>query len=139
MAVPLHVAPFPRSVTLGRIDAGQDLDKPQHFYVSALGAGVCYRFHPPGDGSWGELGAAYFTLDVPVVVGGRKYHAWYTAECGQYLVHAGQRVHMGQHVAFTHSGWTETGFYAGQDMNSQVPTQAGRDFHAWLVAMRKAA
>lgn len=131
---PLFVAPIPRGTHLGRIDAGQDLDRPQHFWISALGAGVCYRFHRPGDGSWGGLGAAYFTLEHPVKVHGRTYTHWYSAECGHYTVKLGDHVHAGQHVAFTSSGWTETGFAAGQDMSSQVPTQAGEDFHAWLVA-----
>lgn len=132
-----HVAPLPLGTHLGRIDAGQDLDRPQHFNVVALGAGVCRRLDPPGGHAWGGLGAAYFTLDHPVTVNGRTYREWYTAECGLYMVRQGQRVHVGQAVAFTKSGWTETGFYAGQDMNSQVPTEAGRDFHAWLLAMWK--
>jgi hypothetical protein len=131
------VCPIPHGVTLGRIDAGQDLDKPQHFFIAALGDGVCFRFHPPGDGTWGGLGAAYFTLDHPLTVNGRVYRKWYSAECGHYFVKLGQHIHVGEHVAFTSSGWTETGFYDGQDMNSQVPTTEGKDFHAWLVQMRK--
>ncbi len=130
------VSPFPRTVTLGRIDAGQDLNLPQHFYVAAIGSGVCTMFDPPHSRTWGGMGAAYFQLDHPITMHGRTYHYWYTAECGHYLVKVGTRVGVGQHVAYTSSGWTETGFYAHQDMNSQVPTVPGRDFHDFILKMR---
>lgn len=135
-AVARHVCPIPPQVTLGRIDAGVDLNRAQHFPISALGDGVCFKFSPPGGHSWGGLGAAYFTLDHPVTINGRTYRKWYSAECGHYFVKVGQRVHMGERVAFTSSGWTETGFYAGQDMSSQVPTTEGRDFMAFIKASR---
>lgn len=123
-------------MTLGRIDAGVDLDRPQHFWIAALGACTCYQYDPPGTRRWGGLGAAYFELDHPLTWARRTWRYWYAAEAGHYVVRLGEHFHAGQSVAFTSSGWTEVGFYAGQDMNSQVPTAEGEAFHSLIVALR---
>jgi hypothetical protein len=128
--------PWPADAPLGRTDAGVDYLKPYHGPIYAIADCVVTRVHKPGDHAWGGLGAIYMDLEAPITVNGRSYTKWYTAEHEQIedRIAVGTRVKAGQQIAFTKSGWQETGFLAGQDLNSQEPTRAGADFRAFALA-----
>ena len=129
--------PWPADAPLGRTDAGVDYLKVFHGPIYAIADCVVTRIHQPGsDQSWGGMGAIYMDLDSPIKVNGRSYSKWYTAEHGHIEngIAVGAKVKAGQQIAFTKSGWQETGFLGNQNLNSQVPTQAGQDFRAFALA-----
>lgn len=129
--------PWPLAAPLGRTDAGVDYARSFVGPIYAIADSTVIGIRRPGvDPQWGGLGAVYLELAAPIVVADRTYHRWYTAEHGHIAagVEVGAKVIAGQVVALTRSGWQETGFLAGQDMNSQVPTQAGLDFRYFALA-----
>jgi len=118
------------SVAVGRIDQGVDLTSDGPF--SALASGTVVYVDP---NFWHGTPAVYERLDAPVVVGGRRYDEIYYAET-EALVRVGQRLAAGQPVIA--AGSAELGF-ARHDLPAAhgayregVPTQAGRDFYAYL-------
>lgn len=133
--------PWPADAPLGRVDAGVDYLRPYHGPIYAIADCVVTKIHEPGDPAWGGLGAIYMDLESPIAVHGRSYTKWYTAEHGHIEdgIAVGCRVQAGRQIAFTKSGWQETGFLAGQDLNSHEPTQAGRDFRTFALAHRPPA
>jgi hypothetical protein len=132
----MRYRPWPSDAPLGRTDAGVDYLKVYHGPIYAIADCVVRRIHQPGDQAWGGLGAIYMDLDSPISIHGRSYSRWYTAEHGHIEdgVAVGAKVKAGQKIAFTKSGWQETGFLADQDLNSKVPTQAGEDFREFALA-----
>lgn len=135
---PRNIAsPYPFGAPVGRVDQGVDYSRPYKGPVYAIGDGVVYKIDPVGSKAWGGGGAIYYQLDNPVRVNGRIYSQVYTAETGRILVSVGDRVKRGQQIAFTASGWQESGFAKGGGPLAPVigglgagtqPTQAGRDF-----------
>jgi RHS repeat-associated protein len=134
-----HYYPYDRKLVVGRIDAGVDSKFSHKGPIFAIAASRVINIDPVGTHPWVGLGALRFKLDQAITVNGRSYGKWYTAESG-YLMPSlivGSPVAAGQRVAFTSSGWQETGFWANQDKDSQVPTQEGRDFFTFIMRMRK--
>jgi hypothetical protein len=134
----IRFRPWPADAPLGRTDAGVDYLKIYHGPIFAIADSTVTKIHQPdSDQAWGGLGAIYMDLDAPIAVNGRSYTRWYSAEHAQIAsgIAVGTKVKAGQKIAFTKSGWQETGFLAGQDMNSKVPTQAGEDFRAFALAL----
>jgi hypothetical protein len=108
--------------------------------IFAIGASRVTKVDPPGPGgAWQGLGAMYLDLDRPITVNGRRYKRWYTAEAGYYepYLRVGSRVYAGQQVAFTKSGWQETGFNAGQSLSGDKKSREGYDFRDFCLLMRR--
>ena len=128
--------PWPLDAPLGRTDAGVDYLKPYHGAIYAIADSVVTGIRKPGEPQWGGLGAIYMDLESPITVNGRSYSKWYTAEHEHIEdgIAVGTKVTAGQKIAFTKSGWQETGFLAGQDLNSNKPTQEGLNFRAFALA-----
>lgn len=132
-------SPFPHNAPIGRTDAGLDYLTPFHGPIWAIAKSIVLRIDPVGGGSWSGLGAVWLGLDYPASINGHVYHEWYSAESGWFHpgLAVGDHVTRGQVIAWTRSGWQETGFVGGQSFNEQTPTIEGEDFKAFVLLMRK--
>src|SRR5579884_874041 len=119
------------SVQVGRIDQGVDLTSDGPF--SALASGTVVAVDP---NFWQGTPAVYEKLDAPITVGGRSYDEIYYAET-EALVRVGQRLAAGEPVIAAGSaelGFARHGLPAAHGTYREgVPTQAGRDFYAYLT------
>lgn len=133
----LHACPYGPGFPEGRVDAGLDQSRSHVGPLFAVGAGTVTQIDPVGGSSWGGGGALYYKLDHPIKVQRgsllRIYSTCYIAEMGfiSPRIKVGTRLKPGQKIGETRSGWSECGFYDGQDMSGQLPTQPGYDWQAF--------
>lgn len=129
-------SPYTADAPLGRVDAGVDYARPYYGPIFAIADCAVTDIVKVGTVAWGGLGRVKFKLDHPITVNGRTYQTWYSAEAGHYPVKAGQHFKAGDQVAFTQSGWQESGFVGSQSFNEQAPTREGQDFLAFVKQQR---
>jgi RHS repeat-associated protein len=138
--------PYDRKLVLGRVDAGIDSKIAHQGPIFAIADSHVSKYDPPGTSSWQGLGAIYFTLDKGIPWGGTTYKKWYSAEGGWFTPSLryvpGPKTprpmaYAGQVVAYTKSGWQESGFDAGQDKNGDKKSPEGYDFLHFCHLMRR--
>jgi hypothetical protein len=131
-----------------RIDNGIDTLIKHVGPIFAIGGSTIARIVWTGRGMpWGGGGAIYMKLDHPITQG-HRYKGWYTAEHGYVNPKFKKDPHYhfkpGERVTLTKSGWQETGFLPNTffpslqaSLSSQVPTQEGWDFLAFILKMKR--